>query len=116
MIDQSGNNIEQKLGKPLAILRITLGIFLLQWSIEKFVSPDRTVKIYQNFYHIDWLTINLSYVVGVLEMILALAEALGKEILCTGRGVPDNTPVAEGCYSRDKRGEYTYTVRNKREQ
>ena len=36
----------------LLILRITLGIFLLQWGIEKFMVPDNTPAIWGHFYGI----------------------------------------------------------------
>ena len=36
----------------LLILRVTLGIFLLQWGIEKFMVPDNTPAIWGHFYGI----------------------------------------------------------------
>lgn len=48
-----------------------------------------------------------------MKMILALIRSLGKEIKASGPGISDNTAVSEAIYTRDKRGEYTYTVRDK---
>ena len=48
-----------------------------------------------------------------MKMILALIASLGKEARASGPGISDNTEVSESIYARDKRGEYTYTIRDK---
>ena len=35
----------QALSHALLVLRLTLGLFLLQWGVEKFVLPQSTVAI-----------------------------------------------------------------------
>jgi hypothetical protein len=34
----------------LAVLRVSLGVFLLLWGVEKFVIPTTTVRIWEKFY------------------------------------------------------------------
>ena len=41
------------LSGALLMLRLTLGIFLLQWGIEKFVVPQNTVAIWACFYGLN---------------------------------------------------------------
>ena len=60
----------------LAILRISLGIFLLIWALEKFAIPQTTVGIWDHFYMID-IGAAIPYVVGGLETVLALAITVG---------------------------------------
>jgi len=69
-------SLEDKLTTVLLILRITLGVFLLQWGIEKFVLPDVAQKIYGHFYFID-LDISFTPYIGVLQTALALAILTG---------------------------------------
>lgn len=64
------------LAVALAILRISLGGFLLLWSIEKFVIPERTVSIWQGFYFIS-IGGAMPYVIGSLEALLSVAIILG---------------------------------------
>ncbi|WP_431302249.1 hypothetical protein [Sediminicoccus sp. BL-A-41-H5] len=45
---------ESRLALALRVLRLTLGIFFLQWGIEKFVVPATTLAIFRNFYGIDF--------------------------------------------------------------
>lgn len=60
----------------LLALRITLGIFLLQWGIEKFVVPQNTVLIWQYFYGVN-VAPALGYLFGAGEIAIALCLFLG---------------------------------------
>jgi uncharacterized membrane protein YphA (DoxX/SURF4 family) len=68
--------LEKSLRAALLVLRITLGIFLLQWGVEKFVMPDMTVGIWGYFYGVD-IPRTLGYVFGVVEIALALCLFFG---------------------------------------
>lgn len=60
----------------LLILRLGLGVFLLLWSIDKLVAPQGAVNIFQFFYDIG-ISINVAYVLGVLELVVSLAIIAG---------------------------------------
>jgi putative oxidoreductase len=62
--------LTQALGRALLVLRITLGLFLLQWGVEKFVVPQNTVAIWGYFYGLD-VSQTLGYVFGVAEIAIA---------------------------------------------
>ena len=57
-------------------LRITLGLFLLQWGVEKFVMPQNTVAIWGYFYALD-VSQTLGYVFGAVELAIAACLFLG---------------------------------------
>ncbi len=57
-------------------LRITLGLFLLQWGVEKFVAPQSNIFIWSHFYGID-LSQTLGYVFGAAEIVLAICMIAG---------------------------------------
>lgn len=67
---------ERNAALGLLVLRFFLGIFLLQWSIEKLLLPAATARIAQGFYGIT-LPIGTPYVLGVAELVLSLALLLG---------------------------------------
>lgn len=71
------NETDQRLQLPLLILRITIGLFMLQWGVEKFVLPDTAANIFSHFYGIDGLTQNFSYILGVLQCLVALSVLAG---------------------------------------
>lgn len=60
----------------IAVLRVSLGVFLLLWGLEKFVIPGATVGIWTKFYGVGLAT-SLVPVVGAGESALALAITVG---------------------------------------
>lgn len=64
------------LSRALLALRITLGLFLLQWGTEKFVMPQNTTMIWGYFYGLD-VPQALGYVFGVAEIAIAACLVLG---------------------------------------
>jgi putative oxidoreductase len=66
----------QALSRALLVLRITLGLFLLQWGVEKFVVPQSTVTIWSYYYGLNVSQL-LGYVCGVAEVAIAGCVFLG---------------------------------------
>lgn len=67
---------QRKIALALAILRISLGVFLLIWSVEKFFLPQATVGIWKGFYLIS-IGESMPYIIGTLETILSIAIIVG---------------------------------------
>lgn len=65
------------LSRALLALRITLGLFLLQWGVEKFVVPQANLFIWAHFYGVE-VSYGLGYVFGALEIAIALCMILGQ--------------------------------------
>lgn len=65
-----------RLALPLLLLRLSLGVFFLQWGVEKFVVPATTTAIFRNFYgwQVDGV---LPAVLGAAQIALALAFIAG---------------------------------------
>lgn len=64
------------LSRALLALRITLGLFLLQWGVEKFVMPENNLFIWGYFYGLD-VPPALGYLSGALEISIAACLFLG---------------------------------------
>ncbi|MGH6946521.1 MAG: DoxX family membrane protein [Kiloniellales bacterium] len=64
------------LSLALLALRITLGLFLLQWGAEKFIVPQNTVFIWEHFYGFE-VSQALGYLFGVVEVAIAVCLLLG---------------------------------------
>lgn len=62
--------------RSLLVLRVTLGLFLLQWGAEKFVVPMNTPAIWGYFYNTN-IPVEAAYVFGVVEITLAICFFLG---------------------------------------
>lgn len=70
------DRLMKSLRRALLALRITLGIFLLQWGVEKFTVPQNTVAIWGYFYGLH-VSAALGYVFGVIEIGLSACLFLG---------------------------------------
>src|SRR5260370_36105164 len=68
--------LARRLTASLLLRRFFLGIFLLQWSIEKLILPDAAARIASSFYRV-MLPASASYLLGVAELILSLALLFG---------------------------------------
>jgi putative oxidoreductase len=72
----SDEALARALPRAMLILRITLGLFLLQWGVEKFVVPQNTVAIWSHFYGLDVPQV-LGYLFGAAEIVIAVCIFLG---------------------------------------
>jgi uncharacterized membrane protein YkgB len=77
----SSASITDTLQKPLSrsLLMLRLGVFvvMLMWTLDKFFNPAHASKVFSGFYGIDWLSHNISYVIGAVELLLVLAFVAG---------------------------------------
>jgi uncharacterized membrane protein YphA (DoxX/SURF4 family) len=69
--------LARALPRALLALRITLGLFLLQWGVEKFVVPENTVAIWGHFYGLS-VSQTLGYLFGVVEIAIAVLLFVGR--------------------------------------
>jgi uncharacterized membrane protein YphA (DoxX/SURF4 family) len=63
--------IPRRISAALLILRLSLGIFLLQWGIEKLLVPQSAIRIAQHFYGVA-LSGAAVDAAGAAETLLAL--------------------------------------------
>jgi len=68
--------LTKALSRALLALRVTLGLFLLQWGVEKFVVPQNTVGIWGYFYGLN-VPQTLGHVFGAAEIAIAGCLFLG---------------------------------------
>ncbi|MDJ0534356.1 MAG: hypothetical protein QNJ70_18055 [Xenococcaceae cyanobacterium MO_207.B15] len=60
----------------LLILRLSLGLFLLLWALEKFILPQTTEKIWASFYKIP-ISGAIVTILAILQTLLAIAFLVG---------------------------------------
>jgi putative oxidoreductase len=68
--------LAKALPRALLALRITLGLFLLQWGVEKFVVPQSNVAIWGYYYGLN-VPQTLGYLFGAVEIAIAFCLFLG---------------------------------------
>ena len=68
---------ERRLQISLAIIRISLVLFFLVWSIGKLIVPELTQKVFATFYFSE-ISSSVSVGVGVLQTIVVLIFLVGQ--------------------------------------
>ena len=65
-----------RLSTALLILRLSLGVFLFLWALEKFILPQTTAKIWASFYKIP-ISGAIITILAILQTLLAIAFIVG---------------------------------------
>ena len=74
------SNITQEVKHlKLSLLLLRLGVFVVffVWTMDKFFQPEHASKVFSKFYFIDNLSIDMAYVVGVIQLLVIFAFLLG---------------------------------------
>jgi putative oxidoreductase len=61
----------------LLVLRITVFLVMLIWTIDKFVRPNHAASIYEHFYFLPGLGPTIIYSIGAAELILLIGFVTG---------------------------------------
>lgn len=70
-------NRETRLALSLLLLRLTVFVVMLMWTLDKFFNPGHAAAVYQNFYFIKGVGPNVMTILGGLEIALLVAFLLG---------------------------------------
>lgn len=69
--------LEQRLPLALFFLRISVFLVMLMWTLDKFINPEHTAAVYENFYFISGLGNVVFYIIGALQLILIIGFLIG---------------------------------------
>ena len=61
----------------LLVLRLTVFLVMLIWTIDKFVRPEHAISVYEHFYFVPGLGPAIVYSIAVAELILLLGFVIG---------------------------------------
>lgn len=68
---------EQKFKLSMLLLRCSVILVMLMWTIDKFIKPEHAAKVYANFYHITGLENTIVYIIGGVEILILILFFLG---------------------------------------
>lgn len=66
-----------KLANALMLLRLSVFLVMLMWTLDKFINPDHSAAVYANFYQLGGLGPQVFLMIGALELLLLLAFVTG---------------------------------------
>src|SRR5919204_2322883 len=68
---------DRRLALSLVLLRIGVFIVMLMWTLDKFVQPEHSAKVFKGFYGIDALSSTTMYLIGAIELVIIVGFVAG---------------------------------------
>jgi putative oxidoreductase len=68
---------QPKIANALVLLRLSIFVVMLMWTLDKFINPQHSAGVYANFYKIGGLEANVIMIIAILELLLLLAFVIG---------------------------------------
>jgi len=66
-----------RVGVALLVLRVTVFVVMLVWTIDKFLRPAHAASVYEHFYFLRALGPAIMYAIGVVEFLILLGFVIG---------------------------------------
>lgn len=70
-------NLNERLPLTLILLRISVFLVMLMWTLDKFLNPDHAAAVYENFYFIGGLSPIFFYLIGTIQLIIIIGFVIG---------------------------------------
>jgi hypothetical protein len=69
--------MNSNLKNSLFILKLGVLAVLVMWNVDKYVNPEHTAGVFNRFYLVSSLNLNMSYIIGGLQSIVLLMFTFG---------------------------------------
>jgi putative oxidoreductase len=66
-----------RVGVALLVLRVTIFLVMLIWTIDKFVRPAHAASVYEHFYFLRGLGPATMYALGIVEFLVLVGFVIG---------------------------------------
>jgi putative oxidoreductase len=67
----------KRIGVALLVLRVTVFVVMLVWTIDKFVRPAHAASVYEHFYFLRGVGATTIYATGVVELAILIGFVIG---------------------------------------
>jgi hypothetical protein len=67
----------RRIATALLVLRLTVFLVMLIWTIDKFVRPDHAASVYERFYFLRGLGPAMMYAIGIVELAILVGFMIG---------------------------------------
>ncbi|MFT4941670.1 MAG: hypothetical protein ACI88A_004740 [Paraglaciecola sp.] len=77
MSEELSDKLRSRLQWSLLSMRVGVFIVMFFWTLDKFMNPGHSIKIFEKFYAISGLSENIAYLLGALQLLLIFAFLAG---------------------------------------
>ncbi|MBD6620853.1 hypothetical protein FNW02_35175 [Komarekiella sp. 'clone 1'] len=68
---------DRRISIALLLLRLSVFLVMLMWTLDKFVNPSHAAAIFKNFYFIGGLSNVPIYIIGAIQLVIILGFVAG---------------------------------------
>ncbi|MDE2085613.1 MAG: hypothetical protein KGK06_09075 [Xanthomonadaceae bacterium] len=68
---------DKRLGLALLLMRLSVFLVMLMWTLDKFLRPAHAAGVFEHFYTMGGLGSTVFYLLGALELLLLLVFVAG---------------------------------------
>jgi putative oxidoreductase len=72
-------NNSNRVGVALLVLRVTIFLVMLIWTLDKFIRPAHAASVYEHFYFLRGLGPGVMYALGGVELAILVGFVIGFE-------------------------------------
>jgi len=73
----NSHNDRNRIGVALLVLRVTVFLVMLVWTVDKLVRPEHAASVYEHFYFLHGFGSATMYVIGAVELLILLGFVVG---------------------------------------
>lgn len=77
VVSLDSTDFKSKLEWSLFSLRLGVFVVMIMWTLDKFLTPGHSVKIFEKYYGVVGMGENAAYVIGALQLLLVVGFVLG---------------------------------------
>lgn len=67
----------QRIANALLLLRLGVFIVMIMWTLDKFVNPQHSGAVFENFYGLGGLSDTTFMIIGLLQLLVVIAFVAG---------------------------------------
>ncbi|NEO99021.1 MAG: hypothetical protein F6K58_10145 [Symploca sp. SIO2E9] len=68
---------DNRLSLSLFLLRLSVFLVMLMWTLDKFVRPEHAAAVYEKFYFISGFNNSIFYLIGLVQLAIIIGFLLG---------------------------------------
>jgi len=68
---------KQRIANALLLLRLGVFVVMIMWTLDKFINPQHSGAVFENFYGLAGLSSTAFMIIGLLQLVVVLAFVAG---------------------------------------
>jgi len=69
--------MNKRLPLALLIMRLSIVLVMLLWTLDKFIRPEHAITVYQHFYFLSNISAQIMYVLAAIEIGIIICFVCG---------------------------------------